>query len=532
MREMATFKPALGRLSEDVAVAARFLRGLPGFLRNPLMLEEARAVLAERMRSRERRFLALVGASIDGRPDSVYARLLEFAGCELGDVERIVADHGVEGALQRLVQEGVYLTVDEFKGRRPAVRGSQTFEVRMDDLRNPGAVVHGLAQSGGSRGAPTVVPIDLAFVRDHAVNTHLTLDAHGGAGWVHAHWGVPGGTAVTNLLEFAKGGNPAMRWFTPVAANAPGIHPRYRVGSSALRLVAKAAGVPIPRPEFVPLDDPRPIARWMSDTLRSGRTPHLWTFASSAVLVAGAARAEGIDIAGARFTGGGEPTTPARRAAVERVGAQLLPRFGTTETDIFAYACAAPSAADDMHLLDDRHAVIQAEGASLPPGAMFVSSLLHSTPLLLLNVSLGDRATLARRECGCPLEELGWAMHISDARSFEKLTAGGITFLDVDVVRILEEVLPARFGGGPTDYQLVETEDGDGRPVVRLLVHPEVGELDDQVVTDAFLDAVGGGSEGERLAELQWRARGVLTVERGAPERTASGKIQHLHVRR
>jgi hypothetical protein len=532
MPEMATFMPALGGLPEDVAVAARFLRGLPGFLRSPFTLEEARAVLRERQRSREQRFLTLVGVGLEARPEGVYARLLRHAGCELGDLERLVADEGVEGTLRRLAQAGVYLTVDELKGRRPTVRGSTSLEVEAEDLRNPGGVVHGLAQSGGSRGARTIVPIDLAFVRDHAVNTHLTLDAHGGAEWVHAHWGVPGGTAVTNLLEFAKGGNPAVRWFTPVAADAPGIHPRYRFGSAALSLVGRACGVPIPKPELVPLDDPRPIARWMADTLATRRTPHLWTFASSAALVAEAARADGIDIAGARFTGGGEPTTPARRTAVELVGAHLLPRFGTTETDIFAFACAAPAAADDMHVLDDRHAVVRGDGTSLPDGALLVTSLLRSAPLLLLNVSLGDRARLERRSCGCPLEELGWPIHIVEARSFEKLTAGGITFLDVDVVRILEEILPARFGGGPTDYQLVETEDGDGRPVVRLLVHPDVGAIDEQAAADAFLDAVGGGSEGDRLAELQWRSGGVLSVERRAPERTASGKIQHLHVRR
>ena len=37
-----------------------------------------------------------------------------------------------------------------------------------------------------------------------------------------------------------------------------------------------------------------------------------------------------------------------------------------------------------------------------------------------------------------------------------------MTFLDSDVIRVLEEVLPARFGGGPTDFQLVEQEDDDG----------------------------------------------------------------------
>ena len=527
---MARLEPALGGIFEDAVVAVRFLLGLPRFLRTPFTLDQARDVLRRRLDGREQGFLELVGRAVSS-PRNPYALLLQDIGCELGDLERLVRDEGVEGTCRILLRKGVYLTVDEFKGRRPTVRGSRSFDIRPEDLRNPAAVVHGLAQSGGSRGRRTVVPIDFAFVADHAINTHLTLDAHGGYRWRHAHWGVPGGTAVTNLLEFAKGGNPPVRWFTPVRLSTPGIHPRYRVGASALRLASRACGVPLPGPVHVPLDEPLPIAAWMAETLRKGRTPHLWTFASSAVLVAEAARQAGFDLTGAYFTAGGEPTTNARKSAVERSGARILPRFGTTETDIFAFACARPQASDDMHLLLDRHAVIQADGgSSFPPGALLVTSLLRSAPILLLNVSLGDRAELGERVCGCRLERLGWGTHITRARSYEKLTAGGITFLDTDVIHVLEEVLPGRFGGRPTDYQLLESEDEAGRPVVRLLVHPDVGVLDEHAVADEFLRSIGGGSEGRRMMELAWRSGEVFRVERRVPRRTASGKIQHLHL--
>ena len=77
-----------------------------------------------------------------------------------------------------------------------------------------------------------------------------------------------------------------------------------------------------------------------------------------------------------------------------------------------------------------------------------------------------------------------------------------MTFLDVDVIRVLDEVLPGRFGGGPTDYQLIEEETEDGRPRVRLLVHPRVGEPSTSTPSaDAFLTAIGRQSEGERLME-------------------------------
>src|SRR3990172_8887397 len=83
---------------------------------------------------------------------------------------------------------------------------------------------------------------------------------------------------------------------------------------------------------------------------------------------------------------------------------------------------------------------------------------------ILLNISMGDQAVVLRRQCGCPLEQLGWTTHLHTIRSHEMLTCGGISFLDTDVIRVIEEVLPARFGGAPTDYQLLEDEADDGRP--------------------------------------------------------------------
>jgi hypothetical protein len=145
-----------------------------------------------------------------------------------------------------------------------------------------------------------------------------------------------------------------------------------------------------------------------------------------------------------------------------------------------------------------------------------------------LNVSLGDQAVLEDRNCGCALEPLGWMTHLRDVRSYEKLTAAGMTFLDADVLRVLEEVLPARFGGASSDYQLLEDEAEDGRPRLRLLVSPAVGPVDRDSVADAFLTALGRGSGIERVMGLAWREAGFLSVEQRPPERTPAGKILHL----
>jgi hypothetical protein len=179
-----------------------------------------------------------------------------------------------------------------------------------------------------------------------------------------------------------------------------------------------------------------------------------------------------------QMTLSGEPLMPTRLAAVREAGAVARPRYGTVEAGAIGYGCLTPSAADEVHVVRDSHALIQAgpqDRPVLPAGALLLSSLRPTAPFVMLNVSLGDEAAQSARACGCPLHALGWTTHLHTIRSFEKLTAAGMTFLDADVVRVLEDVLPARFGGGPTDYQLVETEERDGLPHLRLLVRPELG---------------------------------------------------------
>jgi hypothetical protein len=100
--------------------------------------------------------------------------------------------------------------------------------------------------------------------------------------------------------------------------------------------------------------------------------------------------------------------------------------------------------------------------------------------------------------------------------------------MDTDVVRILEEVLPHRFGGGPSDYQLVEEVASDGRPRLRLLVHPCVGPVDATTVSTVFLEALGTGPQTEQVMVQHLRELRLPEVERKVPYATSSGKILHF----
>jgi hypothetical protein len=519
-------------LFEDIRVAARFFPRLPGFLRRQVAGAEARARVRARLTSREADFLGLCRDFVYGSRASPYRALLAHAGCEPGDLERLVRSGGVESALTALWRQGVYLTVEEFKGRRPLVRGGRIIPVDPGRLVNPDAVVHVLGHSSGSRGPRTVVPLDLGWVRDHAMSRRLVLEARGAIGWRHAVWGAPGGSEMVIVLRFAVVGAPPEHWFSQPDPRDPELAARYRWSWRGLRWGSRLAGMPLPLPRHAPPDRPDAIVHWMADVLRTGGVPHLKTYASAAIGVCQAAAAAGVDLAGARFTLTGEPLTPARQAVLEKAGTEARPDYGGIEMGQVGEACVAPAAPDDLHLMDDIHAVIQpgADGPprGLPPHALLLTSLRRTAPLLFLNVSLGDGATLERRQCGCPMEAHGWTRHLRDVRSFEKLTSAGMTFLDADVIRILDETLPARFGGVPGQYQLLEEECPDGRPRVRLLVHPAVGPLDPGLVREAFLAALASASEADRSMAATWRQAGLVEVERWPPVTETIGKILHL----
>lgn len=378
---------------DDPGAAAGFLARLPGFLRRPISAAEAATTLAARLAARERDFLHLAESLIFAAPASPYRALLAHAGCEYGDLERLVRGDGVEAALRALARGGVYLTVHELKGRVPVVRGSTVIEAGPARLRNPRAAGHLSSQTSGSGGARTAVPIDLAYVRDCAVDSAVMLRARGGDAWVKGHWAPLGGGAMMSVLQFSAFGAPAARWFSHVDPRDRGLHPRYRWAARGMGIMSRLARRPLPWPEHVPPDAPLPVAVWMRETLRGGGTPHLLTYPSSAARLGEYARAHGIDLAGAQVTIGGEPITARRLATSRAGGATVVARYGTAETGPIGLGCLAAQTHDEVHVLTDLHALVRLDAAPqppLPPAALYLTSLRPTTPFVLLNVSFGD----------------------------------------------------------------------------------------------------------------------------------------------
>jgi hypothetical protein len=187
-----------------------------------------------------------------------------------------------------------------------------------------------------------------------------------------------------------------------------------------------------------------------------------------------------------------------------------------------------------MHFIKDALALIKyprsVPGSQKTVEAFHYTTLLPTAPKLMLNVESDDYGVIEKRSCGCPLESYGFTEHLRDIRSFRKLTGEGVTLVGSEMLHILEEVLPARFGGSPLDYQLLKEEDAHGFSRLSLLVSPEIQLQKETDAIEAVLEALKNSSEAADMASSIWRQAETLRVKRMAPIWTDRGKMMSLHV--
>ncbi|MFN8524038.1 MAG: hypothetical protein U0821_13150 [Chloroflexota bacterium] len=506
-------------MSETVATA-RLARDLPGFLRSPISLAEARAGVTARLEGRARRLLTTLERVVFADPRHPYAWLLKVAGCESGDVRWFIQSEGVEDALNRLARAGVYLTFEELKGRQPVTRGSQTLSLRDGELGNAVLRPHFSVFTGGSGGRPTRVPRALSMYDGAASLLALALSAHGISRRRHVLW-LNG--PVDWLLMHGRLGARVSAWFHPVAPLAP----RIRLGAHLLASIGMLAGHRFPSPRHLDISDAERMVRWLRLHQIHNATTVINATASAAVRVAGAARMAGERLAGVTFICEAEPLTTARRRAIESSGARAIANYASMELNTLGYSCAAPRTSDDVHFATDRYAVIQREhdrdGERIT--SLAFTSLDATEPMICLNVELGDSAAVERRDCACDLGELGLRTHLETIRSFEKMSTAGTTFARGDLVRIVEDVLPARFGGTLLDYQITEeeAEGGEGRLVLR--ASPDLGVVDEAELRRVLLSALGQHGLVSRSHAALLGQSAAITIRRAAPLRTSTGKL-------
>jgi hypothetical protein len=338
------------------------------------------------------------------------------------------------------------------------------------------------------------------------------------------------------ILLYTKVGKTTDKWFSPVSQQGLFLSFVNRFGTNAIVNIGRLWGARLPKPEYVAFHDAWRVAQWIADAVKEYGRCLVQATPSRAVAIAQAAKERGFNISGAIIIVGGEPVTKTKREEIEESGVILYPKFIFSEGGHVGFGCFNPTAPDDMHFLRDSLAVIQHQRGSSTSdtevGAFLFTSLLPSAPKVLLNVESGDYGTIDQRRCGCRLESLGFEDHILNIRSYDKLTGHGTTVFNSDLIRIIEDVLPHRFGGSSIDYQFIEEEDERGQTRMSLIVNPTVGEVNEGEIITTVLDELGRQGDNIRVMAEIWSQAGTLRVKRMEPVVSMRGKVLHLHLQK
>ncbi len=511
-------------------------KGLREFLREQITLERAQEQIKMALGNREERFLELVRSKVYEFPDSPYLKLLKMAGCEFSDLQALVRRNGLEGALQQLAMEGVFLTSAEFKGKKEVVRGGLAFRVSPADFEREKVSAGFMTQSSGTMNRPLRIQTSLEWLCWRTLAIRLFYVAHNLDDYSHALYdAILPGSAINHLLTNAKLGKATERWFArriPVNNALEGTYHYFTTYWIVLNAKRFAAG--FPRPEFIELSDHSKIVKWIADKRREGHKPYVITVASSAVRIAQTAREMGISLQGTKFNVAGEPFTETKEDVIRQSGAEVLSRYSYGGGTPVGYGCANPAYRDEVHVNQHMLAIIHhpspayVQSAHIQP--LLLTTLHSSAPRFLFNVDNGDYARFSERDCECALGKAGFKQHLHSIRSYEKFTTEGMNYSYTDLFDLFEKTFPSEFGGGPGDYQLVEEEDVSGQTRLTLVVDPKVGKVNEAELLSRLKERLAQGPKDNRFMTQLWQDAGTFRVLRKAPHASTRGKILPLRI--
>jgi hypothetical protein len=507
--------------------AWRLLRGLRSLRRDGIDVEGSIDAVAAQVRDRDARFTHLLDELVWSVPSSPYLPLLTHAGAERGDVVDLVAREGLAGALRQLCDAGVYISYDEWLGRRPARRGSATFELRPADFTNPRTPPDQLGSTSGTRSGGTTVGMSFANLRHGAELEVVRMAAWDGRPGRTAVWlpVLPSGAGLNAILRHATMGQPPEAWFSQVPPGIRQITIDKQAANRLLPLAGRLMGLRLPRPVHTPVDDPDPVVDWCERALAAAGTAAITGYTSSMVVLCRRAVERGVSLDGLTITVTGEPLTAAKAVAMRAAGATPVNRYAFMQFGAAGVSC--PLCADEaLHVWDGDVAVITRR-VERPDGtevdAFLWTSLDPRTRGVFLNVENDDYGDLDvdQPPCSCLLGQLGMRTRVAHVRGVSKIVADGMTVRGEVFEQLADIDLPSRFGGGPGDWQFAEVE-LDGRTHVTLRVAPRVGTVDAEAVRAVVREAIRREEVG-RLADEIWQDR--LRVERMEPQPRPSGKV-------
>ena len=523
--------PLISALTQPLTFPLRVRR----FLATTRSLNHAVADLRGAVATRKSRFLALLAQSLEW-PQSPYSVLLRHAGCTLKDVEELIYKEGLEGALRRLAEAGLYLTASELKGKEDVQRGSLRFSLNSEDIRLSRGGFE--SQSSGTSNQPQrsttsfewlaqETPAVGAFILANSLETHR-----------HAAFEpiLPGVAGMMYMLKLARLGIPCVRWFARAMPFSNALEQAYfMIMARELSLVGTLFGPGFAAPETTHEHQMDRIVRWIVLSRGSGEKTCVRTVASNAARIARTATTMGESLEGVTFMASGEPMTDAKRRVITASGARAIVQYGFEPGCVWVgQGCPEPLHADEMHVSLNTLALIQSPrlvaygDASVNP--LLFTTLHRSASRFLLNAENGDYAQLTERDCGCVMQRAGFTLHIHGVRSYEKFTSEGMNFPIDDLTEIIESRLPAAFGGGPYDYQLVEEEGAEAQTLITLRIHPQVGVVDETKVLERLIDELGRADRKQRFMTDVWRQARTFHVQRVPPRTSARGKTLAVHL--
>ena len=439
---------------------------------------------------------------------------------------------GLETTLESLRQAGVYLSHDEFKGKKPVQRSGKQMRVDPGDFANP--LVRGTLEtsSSGSRSSGTVTrrSLEYQFYREAQEQIFLKEFDISKLTLVRLSSILPSSGGLRRALLYPRRGHTVDKWFALGGMLRDSWH--YRMLTSFLILEARMLGIRAGFPTYLPANNFSQVARHLARLKAKGADCLFSASVSLAVRVAAAAAEESLDISGILFSVHGEALTDAKREVIEAAGASPYPGYTIPELGKIGGPCRQMNSGNRVHICRDSVALISyrrlAPLTQVEIDSLMFTSLLPFAATVLVNVEMDDSGVLGPARCDCSLTAMGFAQEVSNIYSYGKLTGQGMCLVGGDVLDILERVLPGRFGGTPTDYQLVEQE-GNQQTEIELRVHPRLGALSREEVKSFFLSElvkVYGGS----LSRRTWLQTGAVQVSLAEPYMSGNRKVHPLHL--
>jgi hypothetical protein len=492
-----------------------------------------RDTIGNLFRDRAANFLGMVKLLLSDAAHP-YTRLFRLAGCTYADLEAEVGRRGLEDTLRSLLAEGVYLTLDEFRGNTEIVRGGLHIRSSLADWENTagcGPLLN--VSSGSSSGKSLKTMHSLEYFKFRIACGRIMRDElrDGPRAAITMLSILPSSIGLAGCLSATKLGYRSGRWFALGGGGSLRKNLHYKVLTSAIVARLRLAGAGVPYPTYLAPDDFVPVAAFIAERKAAGVPATIVGMVSSTSRVAAAALDAGLDIRGTFALVTGESLTDVKRNVIEQAGIEVYPLYSTSEFGGIGMPCRQMRAGNCVHITLAGLALVsrrQETWGDEDGEALHITSLLPYAPHMLINVETGDTGVIERTTCDCEFSRLGYDFQVRDIAATSKLRGQGYTLSAPEVIRLLEEGLARKFGGIPGDYQLLEVE-GKAQTEMVLRIHPRANVASPQQVFAYFLDKCRhtyGGS----LAVLHWTESKGIRVEVAPPILAASGKFRAVRL--